>query len=90
MDGGNARKRRRFRVYPKVIDVAFLFTQAQYAEYVRFCEEDLNGWTDWFMLPIKDEKGLRHARVNFIERPGEVYAAPRWRVAGQVETLVNA
>jgi hypothetical protein len=89
MDSGIARQRRRFRVYPIVQSVQFILTEAQFATYSAFAKDDLNGWASWFMLKIRDERGLRLARVRFIQAPAEelVVATGVWRVSGQVEKL---
>ena len=89
MDSGLARHRRRFRVFPIVQSVQFLLTQAQFATYSDFTENDLNGWASWFMLMIRDAQGVRLARCRFIKAPSEelVAATGLWRVSGQVEKL---
>lgn len=89
MDSGLARQRRRFRVYPITQSVQFLLTQEQFAAYSAFVENDLNGWASWFMLKIRDGRGVRLARVRFIKAPAEelVAAIGLWRVSGQVEKL---
>lgn len=89
MDSGLARQRRRFRVYPITQSVQFILTEEQFATYSEFAEGDLNGWTSWFMLKIRDARGVRLARVRFIKAPSEelVSADGIWRVSGQVEKL---
>lgn len=89
MDSGLARQRRRFRVYPITQSVQFVLTEAQFATYAAFAENDLNGWTGWFMLKIRDARGVRLARVRFVKAPAEelVSAGGIWRVSGQVEKL---
>ncbi len=89
MDSGQARHRRRFRVYPIVQSVQFLLTEEQFATYTEFAEDELNGWTSWFMLKIRDGRGVRLARSRFIKAPAEelVKATGTWRVSGQVEKL---
>jgi hypothetical protein len=89
MDSGLARQRRRFRVYPITQSVQFLLTQAQFAAYSDFVENDLNGWASWFMLKIRDGRGVRRARVRFVKAPAEELASAigLWRVSGQVEKL---
>ncbi len=89
MDSGLARHRRRFRVYPIVMPVSFMLWEDQFAIYSDFAETKLDGWAAWFMLTIRDQQGIRQARVRFIEAPNEVLISPvgLWRVSGQVEKL---
>lgn len=87
MDSGLARQRRRFRVYPITQSVRFVLTQEQFETYSAFAEGDLNGWTSWFMLKIRDGRGVRFSRARFIKAPVETYVGPDWHVSGQVEKL---
>lgn len=87
MDSGLARHRRRFRVYPIVMPVQFLLSQALYAIYASFGENELGGWAGYFMLNIRDKDGVRLAKVRFTEAPTEDWEAPHWRVSGKIEKL---
>lgn len=89
MDSGLARHRRRFRVYPIVMPVSFLMWEDQYAIYTEFVENELNGWSAYFKLTIRDGQGIRQARVRFTQAPNEVLVSPvgLWRVSGEIEKL---
>jgi len=72
-----------------VQSVQFVLTGEQFSTYSEFAADALNGWTGWFMLKIRDGRGVRLARVRFIKAPTEelVSATGVWRVSGQVEKL---
>ncbi len=91
MDGGLARQRRRFRVYPVTVNVNFFMDQEKYDLYHNFCEVDLGGYSSWFSMRIDGASGVDSRRVRWLDTPNEqrIPGNGFWQISGQVETLSN-
>ncbi len=90
MDSGMARTRRRFRVFPITVSVSFFLTREQYDLYYDFCVNDINGYSDWFMVVIDGPDGCVQKRCRWMGTPHEErIGGGHWKVVGQVETMSN-
>lgn len=91
MDGGMARTRRRFRVFPVEIPVTFLLTPEQYDEYIDFCENTINGYADWFIARLAGQGGIKQKRCRWLlPVPKETpLGGGHWKVVGRLETMSN-
>lgn len=91
MDDGTEFRRRRFRVFPITISASFILTRAQYEKYSAFCQDDINGYTDWFMVLVDGPDGIARKRCKWAEPPDEdgSIGGGYWKVSGQLITHSN-
>ena len=89
MDNGDTVDRVRFRVYPIIMSVEFVFDRQQYDDFMTFCHVELSNYSGWFMLMTDGPGGIKHRRVKWVGPPAEAKDGYEWRVTGQVRTLSN-
>ncbi|MEQ4618319.1 MAG: hypothetical protein ABN482_09755 [Corticimicrobacter sp.] len=90
MDGGMARTRRRFRVFPITVSISFFLNRDEYDVFIGFCRDTIHGYSDWFMVTIDGPGGVGQKRARWLEPPGETKVGEgHWRISGQIETMSN-
>lgn len=89
MESGRPRTRRRFRVFPIAVQGSFHLTDHQYLQCTEFVEQTLNGWASPFLLTLRDSRGVRQVRAQFLAPATETLVSPTglWRWDAQLETL---
>lgn len=89
MESGKSRTRRRFRVFPIQVQGSFNLTDQQYLDCTEFVQETLNGWASPFLLTLRDHRGVREVRAQFLAPAAETLISPTglWRWDAQLETL---
>lgn len=89
MESGPARVRRRFRRVPTVIQVAYIFDQAEFQTFEYWFENTLNGGAEWFAGPAANGAGITTVQCRFIDSEGPYEARPLggglWSVTAAME-----
>lgn len=83
---GRAMQRRRYRTVPSLVNVSWMFTEAEAQLFDGWRKWGIN-FADWFLCPLKTSIDLQPTRARFTDTPvvPEIVGFDLWRYTAELE-----